>query len=184
MDKNIMAITFFIQSCRQIICTHVARKTTTEVSSKEFREFADQYTTGVSKLSSSTSHYPTHFSCLGTRRNLLLLGPLAVSLGGIVAALNDEVLGLVVVLAGEVALEDVLGAEGVALLGVDRGAGHVGDHGVTAAEGVLGVPKDVVLGRGLGEPDVAAVAAEVAGLEGVGDVLLDDDGAAGGVDEP
>jgi len=36
----------------------------------------------------------------------------------------------------------------------------------------------------LREPDVAAVAAELAGLEGVGDVLLDNDGAAGGVDEP
>jgi hypothetical protein len=42
----------------------------------------------------------------------------------------------------------------------------------------------VVLGRGLGEPDVAAVAAELAGGESLGDVLLDDDGAAGGVDEP
>jgi hypothetical protein len=60
----------------------------------------------------------------------------------------------------------------------------VRDHGVAAAEGVLGVPQDVVLGRRLGEPDVAAVAPEVARLEGVGNVLLDDDGAAGGVDEP
>jgi len=60
----------------------------------------------------------------------------------------------------------------------------VGHHGVAAAERVLGVPQDVVLGRGLGEPDVAAVAAEVAALEGLGDVLLDDDGAAGRVDEP
>jgi hypothetical protein len=59
----------------------------------------------------------------------------------------------------------------------------VGDHGVAAAPGVLGVAQGVVLGGGLGEPDVAAVAGEVAGLEGLGDVLLDDDGAAGGVDE-
>jgi len=42
----------------------------------------------------------------------------------------------------------------------------------------------VVLGSWLREPDVAAVAAEVAVLEGVGDVFFDDDGAAGGVDEP
>lgn len=42
----------------------------------------------------------------------------------------------------------------------------------------------MVLGCGLGEPDVTAVAAELARLEGVGDVFLDDDGAAGGVDEP
>jgi hypothetical protein len=60
----------------------------------------------------------------------------------------------------------------------------VGHHGVAAAEGVLGVAEDVVLGSGLGEPDVTTVAAEVAALEGVGDVLLDDDGATGGVDEP
>ena len=60
----------------------------------------------------------------------------------------------------------------------------MGDHGVAAAEGVLGGAEWVVPGRGLREPHVAAVAAEVALLEGVGDVLLDDDGAAGGVDEP
>jgi hypothetical protein len=49
---------------------------------------------------------------------------------------------------------------------------------------VRGGAEGVVLGGGLGEPDVTAVAAELAGGEGCGDVLLDDDGAAGGVDEP
>lgn len=97
--------------------------------------------------------------------------------------MDDEVLGPVVVLAAEVAGEDGLGAVGVALLGVEGGAGHVGDHGVAAAEGVLGCAERMLLGRGLGEPDVAAVAGEVAGLEGLRDVFLDDDGAAGGVDE-
>jgi hypothetical protein len=87
-------------------------------------------------------------------------------------------------LSRQVALQDALGAVGVSLLRVERRAGHVGNHGVSAAEGVLGVAQDVVLGRGLREPDVAAVAAEVAGLKGRGDVFLDDDGAAGGVDEP
>ena len=42
----------------------------------------------------------------------------------------------------------------------------------------------MVRGSGLWEPDVAAVAAEMAGLEGCGDVFFHDDGAAGGVDEP
>jgi hypothetical protein len=42
----------------------------------------------------------------------------------------------------------------------------------------------VILGCGLREPDVSAVAAKVAGLERLGDILLDDDGTAGGVDEP
>ena len=60
----------------------------------------------------------------------------------------------------------------------------MGNHGVAAAPWVLGVAERVVLGCGLGEPDVAAVAAELAGGKGLGDVLLDDDGAAGGVDEP
>lgn len=60
----------------------------------------------------------------------------------------------------------------------------MGDHGVAAAEGVLSVSQRVVLGGGLGEPDITAVAAELAGLESVGDILLDDDGTTGGVDEP
>ena len=98
--------------------------------------------------------------------------------------MDDEILGPVVEAAREVAVEDGLGAGGVALLGVERGAGHVGDHGVAAAEGVLGVAERVVLGGGLGEPHVTAVAAEVAALESLGDVLLDDDGTTGGVDEP
>lgn len=112
--------------------------------------------------------------------NLLAL---AVGLGGVVALVDNQILGAVVLLAGEVAGQDGLCAVGVALLGIERGARHVGDHGVAAAEGVLGGAQGVVLGGRLGEPDVAAVAGEVAGLEGGGDVLLDDDGAAGGVDE-
>jgi len=36
----------------------------------------------------------------------------------------------------------------------------------------------------LREPNVASVAVELAGLEGLGDILLDNDGATGGVDEP
>lgn len=98
--------------------------------------------------------------------------------------MDDEVLGAVVLAAGEVAVEDGLGAGGVALLRVDRRARHVRHHGVAAAPRVLGVPQRVVLGCGLGEPDVSAVAAELAVLERLGDVLLDDDGTAGGVDEP
>lgn len=115
---------------------------------------------------------------------LLLLLALAVRLGGIVALVHDEVLRLVVLAAREVRVEDGLGAGRVPLLRVDRGARHVGDHGVASAPGIGGVAQRVILGRGLREPDVAAVAAEVAGLEGLGDILLDDDGAAGCVDEP
>jgi hypothetical protein len=120
-------------------------------------------------------------------RRLPLLGPLAVSLGGVVTLVNNEVLGPVVLLLGEVGLEDSLGASGVAGLGVERGTRHVGNGGVSGGAApvlVGGGAERVVGGRGLGEPDIAAIAAELAGGESLGDVLLDDDGAAGGVDEP
>lgn len=55
-------------------------------------------------------------------------------------------------------------------------------HSVSTAKGILGVAQYVVFRCRLREPHVAAVAAEVAGLEGVGDVFFDDDGTAGGVD--
>jgi hypothetical protein len=60
----------------------------------------------------------------------------------------------------------------------------VRDHGVTTAPGVLGVAERVILGGGLGEPDVTTVTAEVAGLEGLGNVLLDNNSTAGSVNEP
>lgn len=114
----------------------------------------------------------------------LFLVPLAVRLGGVVAASHDQILGLVVVAAGEVAVQDALDTSGVALLRIDRGTGHVGYHGVSASPCVLSVAEGMVLGCGLREPDITAVAAELAGLEGLGDVLLDDDGTTGGVNEP
>lgn len=114
----------------------------------------------------------------------LHLFPLSVGPRGVVALVDDQVLGPVVVLAGEVALEDGLGAGGVPLLRVDRRARHVRDHGVAAAPRVLGRPERVVPGRRLREPDVAAVAAEVTRLQRLGYVLLDDDGATGRVNQP
>ena len=61
----------------------------------------------------------------------------------------------------------------------------MGHHGVAAAPvGVLGGAERVVGGCGLGEPDVTSVTAELTGLEGCGDILLDDDGTTSGVDEP
>lgn len=57
-------------------------------------------------------------------------------------------------------------------------------HGVTSTPGVLCISQRVVLGRRLGEPDVSSISTEVSRLEGIGDVLLDDDSAARGVDEP
>lgn len=116
----------------------------------------------------------------------LFLVTLAVSLSSVVTLGNDQVLRPVVVLAAEVGLEDGLGTGGVALLGVERGTRHVRDGRVAAlAEWAVGcVAERVVLGCWLREPDVTAVATELARLESLGDVLLDDDGATGGVDEP
>lgn len=113
--------------------------------------------------------------------NLLTL---AIGLGGVVTLVDNQILRAVVLTAGEVRVQDVLGALGVADLGIDGGTGHVGDHGVTTAPGVLGVAERVVLGSGLGEPDVTTVSAEVARLQSLGDVLLDDDSATGSVHEP
>lgn len=87
-------------------------------------------------------------------------------------------------LAGQVRLEDGLGTVGVTLLSVKGSTGHVGHHGVATTEGVLGVAQDMVLGGGLREPHITTVAAELARLEGVGNILLDDDGTTGSVDEP
>lgn len=133
----------------------------------------------VASACSLSSHLLSHIQA---RHRLL---PLTVGLSGVVTLGDDEVLRPVVVLAGEVGLEDSLGAGGVALLGVDRGTGHVRNHGVSAAPGAVAcVAERVVLRCWLGEPDVTTVAAEVAVLESLGNILLDDDGATGGVDEP
>jgi hypothetical protein len=42
----------------------------------------------------------------------------------------------------------------------------------------------VVLRCGLREPDVTTIATKLAAVDGIGDIFLDTDGAAGGVDEP
>lgn len=93
---------------------------------------------------------------------LLLNHPFTICLGRIVTSMDNQILRPVIQLACQVALEDGLGAGGITLLGVDRSARHVGHHGVAAAKGVLGGAQHVVGGRRLGEPDIAAIAAEVA----------------------
>lgn len=99
--------------------------------------------------------------------------------------MHDQVLRPVVLAAAEVLVEDGLGAGGVAGLGVQRGTRHVRSHGISAAPGRVRRGAERVVGRSrLGEPNVTAVAAELAVLERIGDILLHDDGATGGVDEP
>lgn len=114
----------------------------------------------------------------------LFLVPLAVRLCGIVTPVHDQILRPVVVFTGEVALEDVLHASGIALLRINGRARHMWDHGIPTAPWVLGISQRMVLGRGLREPHITAVTAEMAGLKGLSDVFLDDDSATGRVDEP
>lgn len=98
--------------------------------------------------------------------------------------MDNKVLRAIVKPAREVAVEDGLSALGIPDLGVDRGTRHVRNHGIAAAPRVLSIAKRMVLGSGLREPNVTSVAIQVAGLDGVGDILLDNNGTAGGVDEP
>lgn len=114
----------------------------------------------------------------------LFLFSLTICLSGIVSLVDNEVLRAVIVTAREVALENGLGASGISLLGVDRGSRHVGNHGVATAPWVLCVSERMVLGRGLREPHITTVAVELTGLEGLGDILLDNDCTASSVDEP
>lgn len=110
--------------------------------------------------------------------------PLAVSLGHVLSLVHNQVLGAVVMAATEVALQDTLDTVGIAHLSVERRTGHVRHHGVAAAPWVLGVAKWVVLGRRLREPHVTTVSTQVAALQRLGNVLLDDDGTSSSVDEP
>eukprot|EP00050_Salpingoeca_kvevrii_P005681 m.285082 g.285082 ORF g.285082 m.285082 type:complete len:437 (+) comp11291_c0_seq1:127-1437(+) len=89
---------------------------------------------------------------------------------------NDVV--LVVGLAIEEALEDLADAGSVAGLGREGRAGDVGRHGVVGH----GAP-GMVLGRRLGEPDIAGVASKVTRLEGSGNGVLVADLAASSVDD-
>lgn len=114
-------------------------------------------------------------------RNLLAL---TVGLGGIVTLVNNQILRAVVVATREVAVQNVLGTLGITDLGINGGTRHVGNHGVTTAPGVLSVTERVILGSGLGEPDITTISAEVTRLKSLSDVLLDDDSATSGVNEP
>jgi hypothetical protein len=90
---------------------------------------------------------------------------------------------VVVVATREVRVDDSLGTVGVSDLSIQRSTGHVRNHGVTTTPVVLGVSQRVLLGSGLVVPDITTVTGEVARLESSGDVLLDNDGTTGGVDE-
>lgn len=137
----------------------------------------------VSPSASADSVRSTHLLLVRTSASRIR-STLTIRLRGIITLVNNQILRSVVVLAAQVALKDSLGAVGISLLRIKRGTRHVRNHGVSTTEGVLCVAERVVLGCGLREPDVSSIAAEVAGLESLSNILLDDNGATGGVDEP
>ena len=143
-----------------------------------------QLTTNLRLHLSTYITTPLPFHGITLLVSLLLLVPLPISLSSIVPTLDNQILRSIIVLARKVRLQDILRALRIPLLRIQTRPRHMRHHCVSTAEGVLGVAKNVVLGRWLREPDVAAVAAEMAGFEGVGDVFFDHYGAAGGVDEP
>ena len=114
----------------------------------------------------------------------LSLVPLAVGLSNVITAANNEILVLVVMTAREVALENSLGALSVADLCIDRGTRHVRNHGVATTPRALDVAEWVVLGGGLGIPDITTIASQVARLDSFSNILLDDNGTTGSVNEP
>lgn len=119
-----------------------------------------------------------------SHRRCLFLVSLAISLGGVVTLVADEILWSVIMAARKVALEDSLDTGSISFLSIDRGTGHVRNHGVATTHGVLGVSERMVLGCGLREPHITAIAVKVARLESFGNIFLDDDGTTGCVDEP
>ena len=87
-------------------------------------------------------------------------------------------------LASPEAGQDVLDTSGVTSLGIDGGSRHVRNGGISTSPWVLGVTHRVVLWCWLDVPDVATVTTELTRLESLCDILLDDNGTTGGVDQP
>lgn len=71
-----------------------------------------------------------------------------------------------------VRVENGLGTGGVSCLGIDRSTGHVRNGGVSSAELIEGVSERVVLGGRLDIPDITTVAAELAALDRICNVLF------------
>ena len=114
----------------------------------------------------------------------LFVVPLSIRLGRIVSILDYQIFWSVVVATREIRFEDVLCAPRITCLSINRCTRHVRHHCITAIHGVFSIAERMVLGCWLREPDVTSVTTEMARLESFGNVLFDNDGAAGGVDEP
>ena len=115
---------------------------------------------------------------------LLFLVPLSIRLSSIVSVFDNQIFWSIIVSSREIRFKDILRTPCITCLSINRCARHVRNHGIPALHGILGIAKRVVFGCWLWEPDVASVATEVARLESLSNILLDNDGTAGGVDKP
>jgi hypothetical protein len=129
-------------------------------------------------------HSPSLHLSLVRTRSPAVLRAVSISLGSIIPINDNQILRTVIVLSTEVRLENRLGTLSISLLRIKRGTRHVRNHGITTTEWVFGVSERVVLWCWLWEPDITTVTTEVAGLEGICDILLDDNGTTSSVDEP
>lgn len=98
--------------------------------------------------------------------------------------MHDQIVRLVIESVGVIRVEDILRALGITDLSIDRAAGHMRNHGVSTAPWTLDITERVVLWCGLREPNITTITTEMARLDGLSDVLLDNDGSTSGVDEP
>lgn len=96
---------------------------------------------------------------------------------------DDDVAGLLL-LAFQVVVQNDLGTLSVSRLRVQGGTGVMGNHAVSASEGILHRAPDVIARSRLLVPDVSSVTAELAGFECCGNSILVADGTTSGVDEP
>lgn len=112
------------------------------------------------------------------------LGSLTIGLGGVVTLVNNQVLRAIVFTTREVTVQNILDTLGVADLGIDGSTRHVGDHRVATTPWTLSIAEWVVLGGRLWVPDITTIATQVAVLDSLSDVFLDDDRTAGSVNEP
>jgi hypothetical protein len=71
-------------------------------------------------------------------RPLGFLWTLAISLGRVISVFDNQILGIVVVLAAKIALQDLFGASGISCLRIQAGSTHVRNHSVSSAKRILG----------------------------------------------
>lgn len=98
--------------------------------------------------------------------------------------MHNQIRQLIILLPTQIALQNPLRPLRISLLRINARPAHMRHHSIATTMLVLRRAQHMVLWRRLGEPHIASVSAQLSGLEGRGDVLFDDDGAAGGVDEP